>query len=82
MLVTGADLLRIKGMAQKAINIVANWASEQKLQFSSKTTEIVQFTHKRNSYLGSLSMNGSKQTFQGSKAVRCYSGQQANLETT
>ena len=47
-------------MAQKAINISANWASEQELQFSSKKTEIVQFTHKRDPDLGSFSMNGSK----------------------
>ena len=57
VLVTGADMLWIRGMAQKAINIAANWASEQELQFSSKKTEIVLFTHKRNPYLGSLSMN-------------------------
>ena len=47
-------------MAQKAINIATNWASEQELQFSSKKTEIVLFAHKRNPDLGSLSMNGSK----------------------
>ena len=47
-------------MAQKPINIAANWASKQELQFSSKKTEIVLFTHKRNPDLGSLSMNGSK----------------------
>ena len=47
-------------MAQKAINIAANWASEQELHFSSKKTEIVLFTHKRNPDLGSLSMIGSK----------------------
>ena len=35
VLVTGADMLWIKGMAQKAINIAANWASEQELQFNS-----------------------------------------------
>ena len=46
-------------MAQKAINIAANWASKQKLQFSSKKTEIVLFTHKRNPDLGFLSINGS-----------------------
>ena len=40
-------------MAQKAINIAANWASEQELQFSSKKTEIVLSTHKRNPDLGS-----------------------------
>ena len=50
-------------MAQKAINIAANWASEQELQFSSKKTEIVLFTHKRNPDLGSLSMNGLKLEF-------------------
>ena len=48
VLVTGADMLWIRGMAQKAITIVANWALEQELQFSSKKTEIVLFTHKRN----------------------------------
>ena len=53
-------LIWIRGMAQKAINIAANWVSEQELQFSSKKTEIVLFTHKRNSDLGSLSMYGSK----------------------
>ena len=60
VLVTGADMLWIRGMAQKAINIAANWASEQELQFSSKKNKIVQFTHKRNPGLGFLSMNGSK----------------------
>ena len=49
--ITGAEMLWIWGMAQ-------NWASEQELQFSSKKTKIVLFTHKRN--LSSLSMNGSK----------------------
>ena len=47
-------------MAQKAINIAANWALDQELQFSSKKTEIILFTHKRNPDLGSLSMNRSK----------------------
>ena len=47
-------------MAQKAINIAANWASEQELQFSSKKTEIVLFTHKRNPHLDSLSIIGLK----------------------
>ena len=60
MLVTGADMLWIRGMPQKAINITANWVSEQELQFGSKETEIVQFTHKQNPGSGSLSMNGSK----------------------
>ena len=53
-------MLWIRGMAQKAINIAANWASEQELQFSRKKTEIILFTHKRNPDLDSLSMNGSK----------------------
>ena len=60
LLVTGADMLWIRGMAQKAINTAANWASEQELQFSSKKTEIVLFTRKRNPDLGSLSINGSE----------------------
>ena len=41
-------------MTQKAMNIAANWALEQELQFSSKKTEIELFTHKRNPDLGSL----------------------------
>ena len=53
-------MLWIRGMAQKAINIAANWTSEQELQFRSKKTEIVLFTHKQNPNLGSLSINGSK----------------------
>ena len=36
VLFTGADMLWIRGMAQKATNIAANWSSEQELQFSSK----------------------------------------------
>ena len=60
VLVTGADMLWIRGMAQKAINIAENCALEQELQFSCKKTEIVLFTHKRNPDLGSLSSNGTK----------------------
>ena len=60
VLVTGADMLWIRGMAQKAVNTAANWALEQELQFSSKKTEIVLFTHKWNPDLGSLSMTDSK----------------------
>ena len=60
MLVTGADMLWIRGIAQKAINIAINWALDQEPQFSSKKTEIILFTHKRNPDLGSLSMNGTK----------------------
>ena len=50
VLVTGADMLWIRGGAQ-------NWALEKELQFSSKRTEIVLFSHKRNPALGFLSMN-------------------------
>ena len=53
VLVTGADMLSIRGMAQ-------NWASKQELQVCSKKTKIAQFTHKRNPDLGSLSKNGLK----------------------
>ena len=60
VLVTGADMLWIRGMAQKAINIAENCALEQELQFNCKKTEIVLFTHKRNPDLGFLSMNGTK----------------------
>ena len=56
VLVTGADMLWIRGMAQKARNIAENCALEQDLQFSCKKTEIVLFTHKRNPDLGSLSV--------------------------
>ena len=31
VLVTGADMLLIRAMAQKAINIAANWAAEQEV---------------------------------------------------
>ena len=44
VLVTGSDMLWIRGTAQKAINIAANWDSEQELQLSSNKTEIVFFT--------------------------------------
>ena len=57
VLVPGADMLYIRGMAQKAINIAANLAWEQELQFSNKKTEIVLFTHRRNPDLGFLTMN-------------------------
>ena len=61
MLVTSADMvIDQRYMAKRATNIAANWVSEQELQFSSKNTEIVLFTHKWNPDLGSLSMNGSK----------------------
>ena len=60
MLVTGANMLWITCTAQKAINIAANWASEQELQFSSKKTEIVLFTHERVPDWGFLSLNGSE----------------------
>ena len=60
VLVTSADMLWIRRMAQKAISIAENCALEQELQFSCKTTEIVLFIHKRNPDLGSMSMNGTK----------------------
>ena len=53
VLVTDDDMLWIRGMAQ-------NWALVQELQISSKTTEIVLFTYKRNPDLGSLSKFDSK----------------------
>ena len=63
-------MLWIRGIAQKAINIAANWALEQELQFSSKKTEIVLFTRKRNLDLSSLSMNGLKlELFQEAKLL-------------
>ena len=82
VLVTGADMLWIRGIAQKAINIAENCALEQELQFSCKKTEIVLFTHKRNPDLGSLSMNGTKLQLSNEATVGCYSRQQANLETS
>ena len=68
VLVTGADMLWITGMARKAINIAANGASEQELHFSSKKTDIVLSTHKRVPDLGSLSLNGLK--LESSKEAR------------
>ena len=70
VLVTGADMLWIRGMAQKATNIATNWALDQEPQFSSKKTEIILFTHKRNPDLGSLLMNGAKLEF--SKESRLF----------
>ena len=60
VLVTGADMLWIRGLVQKAINNATNWALDQELRFSSKKTEIILFIHKQNPDLGSLSMNGTK----------------------
>ena len=54
LVTASADMLWIRGMAQNALNIAANCASEQEPQFSSKKTEIVLFTHKRNPDLGSF----------------------------
>ena len=66
-----APVLWIRNMAQKAINIVANWASEQELQFSCKKTKIVLFTHKRNSDSRTLSLNGSKLEFSKKARLLC-----------
>ena len=70
VLVTGADMLWIRGMAQTAINIAENCALEQELQFNCKKTEIVLFTHKRNPDLGSLSMK--VQNFNFSRKQGCW----------
>ena len=58
ILVTGTNMLWIKGRAQKALNIASNWAHNQELQFSSKKTEIVLFTNKRKPDFGILRLNG------------------------
>ena len=58
ILVTGTNMLWIKGRAQKALNIASNWAHSQELQFSSKKTEIVLFTNKRKPDFGTLRLNG------------------------
>ena len=58
ILVTGTNMLWIKGRAQKALNIASNWAHNQELQFSSKKTEIVLFTNKRKADFGTLRLNG------------------------
>ena len=83
VLVTGADMLWIRGMAQKAINIAENCALEQELQFSCKKTEIVLFTFTNGIQTwGSLSMNGTKLELSNeARLLGCYSRQQANLET-
>ena len=47
ILVTGTNMLWIKGRAQTALNIASNWAHNQELQFSCKKTKIVLFTNKR-----------------------------------
>ena len=58
ILVTGTNMLWIKGRAQKALNVASNWAHNQELQFSNKKTEIVLFTNKRKPAFGSLRLNG------------------------
>ena len=58
ILVTGTNMLWIKGRAQKALNIASNWAHNQELQFSCKKTEIVLFTNKRKPAFESLRLNG------------------------
>ena len=58
ILVTGTNMMWIKGRAQKALNIASNWALNQELQFSSKKTEIVLFTNKRRPAFGTLHLNG------------------------
>ena len=60
VLISGTDTLWIRGMAQKALNIAAEWANKQELQFSSKKTEIVPFTQKRKPFPGNLWMNGKQ----------------------
>ena len=58
VMVTGTNMLWIKGRTQKALNIASNWAYSQELQFSSKKTEIVLFTNKRKPVFGTLRLNG------------------------
>ena len=58
ILVTGTNMLWIKGRGQKALNIASNWAHNLELQFSSKKTEIVLFTNKRKPDFGTLRLNG------------------------
>ena len=57
ILITGTNMLWIKGRAQKALTIASNWALNQELQFSSKKTEIVLFTNKRKPDFGTLRLN-------------------------
>ena len=57
ILVTGTNMLWIKGRAQKALNIASNWALNQELQFSSKKIEIVLFPNKRRPAFGTLRLN-------------------------
>ena len=58
ILVTGTNMLWIKGRTQKALNIASNWAHSQERQFTSKKTEIVLFTNKRKTDFGTLRLNG------------------------
>ena len=58
ILVTGTNMLWVKGRAQKALNIASNWAHNQELQFSSEKTETVLFTNKRKPDFGTLRLNG------------------------
>jgi len=60
ILFTGTNTIWIRGRAQKAINIAANWSFKQTLQFSSKKIEVVLFTHQRKPEMEPLHMNGQQ----------------------
>ena len=40
VLVTGDDMLWISGMAQKTLNVAANWASKPELQFTARKLKL------------------------------------------
>ena len=60
ILVTGTNMLWIKGRAQKAPSIASDWDHDQELQFRNKNTKIVLFTNKRNPAFGTLCLNGGQ----------------------
>ena len=60
VLVASANVSQVRSMGQKAVNIAAEWAQKNALQFSSAKTEVVLFTRKRKTALGSLWMNGQR----------------------
>ena len=57
ILVTGTNMLWIKGRAQKALNIASNGAHNHELQFSRMKIEIALFTNKRKPAFGTSRLN-------------------------
>ena len=52
VLITGNNMFWVKSRAQKVLSLSAEWTEKPKLQFSTRKTEIVKFTHMGESFPG------------------------------